>query len=233
MSYGLTTGLFLLTVLSFPVFLGWALGRNQENPSLRNQTLTGLVIWMLLTAAIGQSGLASDFTQTPPRFLIVLGVSVLVTTILAFSPFGGHLLQGAGIRGIVAYQAFRIPVELVLFLLYKLGHTPVQMTFEGRNYDILVGIAGLVLAILYRKRDIPRTVLWLWNIAGLGLLVNIVTIAVLSTPVSWRLFHNDPANTIVTGFPYIWLPAVLVQAALLGHLLVFRALLTGRTGEKP
>jgi hypothetical protein len=64
----------------------------------------------------------------------------------------------------------------------------------------------------------------LWNLVGLGLLINIVIIAILSTPVSFRVFLNEPANTFITHAPYVWLPVFLVQAALCGHLLVFRRL---------
>ncbi len=39
-----------------------------------------------------------------------------------------------------------------------------------------------------------------------------------------RKFFNEPANTFVTYFPFVWLPAFLVQAAWFGHLLVFRRL---------
>jgi hypothetical protein len=35
-------------------------------------------------------------------------------------------------------------------------------------------------------------------------------------------FHDKPANTLVLHFPYVWLPAPLVMAALLGHLVLFR-----------
>jgi hypothetical protein len=55
-------------------------------------------------------------------------------------------------------------------------------------------------------------------------LVTIVTIAVLSTPVPFRAFINDPPNLLPSTFPYIWLPTFLVQAALFGHLMIFRAI---------
>jgi hypothetical protein len=64
----------------------------------------------------------------------------------------------------------------------------------------------------------------LWNALGLLLLANIVTVAVLSAPSPLRVFRNAPANSWVAHAPWVWLPAVLVQAALFGHLLVFRAL---------
>ena len=63
-----------------------------------------------------------------------------------------------------------------------------------------------------------------WNVLGTALLATIVTIAILSAPLPIRVFTEGPTNVWVTGFPGVWLPAVLVQAALLGHLLVFRKL---------
>jgi hypothetical protein len=61
------------------------------------------------------------------------------------------------------------------------------------------------------------------------LLLNIVVIAILSMPTPLRHFHNEPANTFIAYFPYIWLPAFLVQVALFGHLLVFRWLRRAQT----
>lgn len=64
---------------------------------------------------------------------------------------------------------------------------------------------------------------------GCALLATIVTVAFLSAPTPLRVFMNEPANTIVTTFPYVWLPAFLVQAALFGHVLVFRWLARARS----
>ena len=46
----------------------------------------------------------------------------------------------------------------------------------------------------------PKIAVVLWNILGLGLLINIVAIAILSMPTPLRVFMNEPANTIVTEF---------------------------------
>ena len=51
-----------------------------------------------------------------------------------------------------------------------------------------------------------------------------MTIAVLSTPVPFRRFLDDPPNLLPSLFPYVWLPTFLVQVALAGHVLVFRRL---------
>jgi len=47
---------------------------------------------------------------------------------------------------------------------------------------------------------------------------------VLSTPMPFRLFMNEPANTFVTHFPYVWLPGIHVWTALFLHVLLLRQL---------
>jgi hypothetical protein len=66
-----------------------------------------------------------------------------------------------------------------------------------------------------------------WNVLGLLLLVNIVTIAIVSTP-RFAAFGPDRLNTFITYPPFVWLPAVMVLAALAGHLVIFRALREAR-----
>jgi hypothetical protein len=61
-------------------------------------------------------------------------------------------------------------------------------------------------------------------------LANIVTIAVLSLPLPFRRFPDPPANLLPLHFPAVWLPSFGVQAALFGHLLVFRKLWMQRHG---
>jgi hypothetical protein len=72
-----------------------------------------------------------------------------------------------------------------------------------------------------------RRLVLAWNIMGLALLVNIVVVAILSTP-RFAAFGPDRLNTFVTYPPFVWLPTVLVLAALAGHLIIFRAVRGGR-----
>jgi small-conductance mechanosensitive channel len=77
---------------------------------------------------------------------------------------------------------------------------------------------------------VPRALLWVWNVWGLWCLLAIAAIAVATSPMV-RAFGDDPrhVNTWVLYFPYVWLPAVLVVVALVGHLVIARALVAGRT----
>jgi len=98
------------------------------------------------------------------------------------------------------------------------------MTFEGRNFDVISGITAPLVAWLVANQKINRTVIVLWNIACLGLLINIVTVAILSMPTDLQYFFNKPYNVAVTQFPYSFLPAFLVPLAYLLHFFSLRQL---------
>jgi len=104
---------------------------------------------------------------------------------------------------------------------------PPQMSYSGLNFDVLTGATAVVIAALVATGRAGRAAVMTWNIAGLLLLVNVVVIAILSTP-RIQLFGPDRESVFVTYPPFVWLPAVMVLAALLGHLLIFRALAIAR-----
>jgi hypothetical protein len=100
------------------------------------------------------------------------------------------------------------------------------MTFEGRNLDIISGITAPVIYYFgFVKKKIGRTVLILWNLICLGLLVNIVTIAILSAPFTFQRFGFDQPNFAILLFPFVWLPGIIVPLVLFSHLAMLRQLL--------
>ena len=99
---------------------------------------------------------------------------------------------------------------------------PVQMSFSGLNFDILSGLSAIVVALMLLRKPGSLVLVRVWNAAGIVLLANILTIALLSAPTPLRVFHNEPANVWITQAPWVWLPSVLVLAAVVGHILVYR-----------
>ena len=186
-------------------------------------------LWLNVSAFFASTGLLARWSAQPPPFLILVGATTVATTLLAFSPVGTRLASGVGFAGLIGFQAFRIPVELFLHRVYQEGIIPVQMTYSGRNFDIVSGVLGAVIGVWClmarpRKPPPPRWALLGFNLVGIALLAHIVAIAIMSTPTAFRHFHNEPTNTFIARVPFVWLPAFLVQAAWFGHLLVFRKL---------
>ena len=100
---------------------------------------------------------------------------------------------------------------------------PAQMSYSGWNFDIVTGIFAIPVALLALRARPPRALITAWNVVGTALLVNIIAIAVASTP-TFAAFGPDRLNTWVADAPYVLLPCVLVPAAVFGHVLVWRKL---------
>jgi hypothetical protein len=189
----------------------------------------GLLVWLAVTGIAGWLGLVRDFQRWPPPMFVLLLASVVITVVAAFSRVGSRLVAEAGVVWLIGIQAFRIAVEVFLDWGHRAHLVPIQMTFEGRNWDIVSGVSAAGVAWLARRRHAPRWLILVWNCVAAALLLNIVVIAMLSMPTLLRRFQNEPANSFIAYFPYIWLPTFLVQLALFGHLLVFRWLREART----
>jgi len=147
-------------------------------------------------------------------FALALGVG--------FSPVGKRLALGLPLAALIGFQAFRLPLELVMHRAVRDGVMPNVMSFSGYNFDIVSGITAVPMALWVATGRAPRGVVWAWNLMGLALLLTIAVIAALASPVIGA-FGPDQLNVWVTRFPFTSM-AVMVGGALLGHVLVFRKL---------
>lgn len=224
---------------ALPFARNWAGRRSGESTTARRRATTWAAVgafgWLVLTGGLAASGVLAQWERTPPPLLVLLVVSLIATIALACWKVGRILASALPLWALVGYQAFRMPVEFMLHRAYEEGVIGAQMTWSGRNFDVVSGASAVVLALWLRargpERPTLRAVVWAWNVLGLALLVNIVTIAVLSMPTRLRTF-DGPANSFVATFPFVWLPTVMVTAALFGHVLVTRRLLSDARSER-
>jgi hypothetical protein len=190
--------------------------------------LIGLLLggWMSVSAAMAIKGFLLDFQSLPPRVLVIIIPTALAISYISISERVNSILKLIPKSWLINAQSFRILVEIFLWLIYRSGAIPVQMTLEGRNFDILIGLSAPFIAYFcFTKKSCPKITALLWNAAGLLLLTNILVIAILSTPSPMRKFFNEPSNTMIAYFPYIWLPALIVPFAYLLHILSFKQIM--------
>ena len=179
--------------------------------------------WLGVTWAAAETGHLSRLDLRPPPFMALPVAIALLGALMAFTRFGTRLVDGLPIAALIACQAFRFPLELLMHRAYSEGVMPYQMSYSGWNFDILTGLTALPVAWALHRGRAGRRLAVVWNVMGSLLLLNIVTIAVVSTPIV-GLFGPDLLNTWVMFPPFVWLPAVMVLMALVGHLLVARKL---------
>jgi hypothetical protein len=221
----------LLVAAGFVLACEWA-GRRlgQEGGARRRRVVrvgVAVLVWLLLTALLAASGVLRRFDLTPPPFAGLALAVTIIGIVVSLSPLGTLLVRGLPLWVLVGSQVFRFPLELVMHRAYLEGVMPVQMSYSGRNFDIVTGITAGVLGLWLARRPAPRWVVASWNLLGFVLLVNVVAVAIVSTP-AFGWFGPERFSTFVTYFPFVWLPAVLVLAALMGHILVWRSLRLAR-----
>ncbi|HZE84839.1 MAG TPA: hypothetical protein VE035_11060 [Puia sp.] len=236
----LLTAICLLTILAglrkVLKRTGWAAGRRQR---ILFSAAGGMLIWVVLLSVLAQRGFFADFSKLPPRPVLAILAPLPVILFIAFSKTGTELLKLALPQWLVLLQSFRIFVELLLWRAFLAGKVPVQMTFEGRNFDVLTGILALGAGYYISRRPQAGAgsrvspgdgspggsqlkVALAFNIIGLLLLLNILVISALSMPTPIRYFMNAPASTLIAQFPFILLPGVLVPIAYGLHILSLR-----------
>lgn len=223
-----SAGMVILAITLAGAFVvAWGKAAPAGTPSNRSYQLGGLVmaVWLGCCAALASSGVLARFDQRPPPLGLFLLMVFGAALVLGFSPVGRRVADGLPFWALIGLQSFRLPLELVMHEAARAGIMPVQMSFSGWNFDIVTGASAVVVALLARKGRASRGWLRAWNTLGILLLLNILAIAIASTPV-FHAFGTDPArlNTWVAYFPYVWLPGVLVPAAIFGHVVIARKL---------
>ena len=230
-SYLFLTAFCLLLILKG---LKYGLTKSEIEISKQNKVFvfatSGLVIWLATISGLASTGFFSDFSSLPPKITLVLVPPMLIWLIVTIrSKTLKQILMQVPPQWIMYLQSFRVLVELLLWQQFLQGFTPIQMTFEGRNFDVFAGLSASVVGYIYAKNPIKyRRLAIIWNFAGLGLLLNILIVAILSFPTKFRYFMNEPANTFVADFPGVLLPGFLVMIAYTMHYFSLKQLLSKR-----
>ncbi len=189
-------------------------------------TLLILLSWLALQTVIGLSGFYIVTDTIPQRFLLLVLPPALLIIGLFTTSKGRQYIDRLDIKTLTILHTIRIPVELVLFWLFLNKVVPELMTFEGRNFDILSGLtAPAIFYFGFKRKQLNRSIILIWNFVCLGLLINIVVTAVLSAPFPFQKFAFDQPNIAVLYFPFNWLPSCVVPLVLFSHLVTIRQLL--------
>lgn len=213
---------FVLTTLSLFAFIIFAVGFSRYYKGTRYQWITGITAgaWLAISGCLSYTGFFTNYEAMPPRMVFGIGPPLLLLVILLLIRRSRLFLLQIPLFTLTYLHLVRIPVEIVLWWLYRQGLVPEMMTFEGMNWDILSGItAPFVAHFLNENKPRHRPFIWVWNIAAVGLLLNVVIRGILSAPYATQMLSFDQPNAGVTIFPFIWLPVFIVPLVLLSHLI--------------
>ncbi len=206
--------LFLLSVV-FAVYQFW-------RASNRNTTAIWIIAaWLAFQSLPAISLFYAEFDAMPPRFLLLIAPPVFGILMLLFTKKGRLFLTKLKTEHLMLLNLVRFPVEIVLYWLFLNKSVPQEMTFEGSNPDIISAITAPIILLLFRKTK-SQALLLIWNVLAFVLLLNIVSIAIMSAPTPFQQMAFQQPNIAVAYFPFVWLPACIVPLVLLGHVAMIK-----------
>ncbi len=212
----------ILTTFLTIGFLFYAIKQTVYETAASKLLVTLIAFWIIFQAILSSGRFYLQTESFPPRLAVFALLPALVLIITFFIFFRESFIEKLPLKILTLLHVVRIPVELVLFWLYQNKQVPQLMTFEGRNFDILVGItAPIITWLAFRNGKTNSKLLLTWNIAAFLFLVNIVAQAIMSLPSPIQQMAFDQPNRAVLYFPYVWLPAIIVPIVLFAHLASF------------
>ncbi|MCF6279598.1 MAG: hypothetical protein L3J14_04545 [Flavobacteriaceae bacterium] len=213
-------GFILTTIITLWLFF---------KASKSKKVLYGILIWATIVAVLGLLGFYQKVDTFPPRFIFLLAPGVIFVLLLLLNKKSRNFIDNLNLKWLTLLHTIRIPVEIVLYYVFLEGLIPGLMTFDGYNYDIISGLtAPIIYYLVFVKEILNKKFLLIWNFITLALLVNILSIAILSAQTPIQKFAFDQPNVGVTYFPFVWLPTVIVPIVLFSHLASIRQLLVSQ-----
>lgn len=182
--------------------------------------------WIVFQSVLGIRGFYSVPAKMATRFPLLFGPMLLFIILLFVTAKGRDFIDGLDLKALTIFHIIRLPVEIVLLLLFTHHVIPRAMSFEGRNFDILSGLSAPVIYYFYFVgKKLSNTGLLIWNVLCILLLLNVVSSAVLSLPTRFEEHGFEQPNIALGYFPFLLLPALLVPIALFANLAAIRQLL--------
>ena len=201
---------------------GYAESSRQNAIRLMWRLSAGLAVYCSSIGALVYSGLLERaFVPLGPMFLVG---TVVTAVAMAFTPMGRRIAHQVPIAWLVLFQAFRLPLELVLHDWYLSGTIPKTMTWTGSNWDIA---SGVLACLFYAFVDKRHWLAWLFNTIGIVLLLNVGRVALLSSPVPFG-WDVEPKLELILHLPYAYIVPLCVSGAAMGHVMLTHRLLSDR-----
>jgi len=177
-----------------------------------------IIIWSVIQSILAYIGFYQITDTIPPRFGLVLIPTTFLIIYGLLPRQQRWFLKQRETKISTFLHSVRLPVEIVLFGLFTHKMIPELMTFEGRNYDILMGITAPIIGYLFMVEKASKKTLLVWNIIGLILVLFILFNGILSSELPFQQFGFEQPNRGINYFPFVLLPATIVPIVIWTHL---------------
>jgi uncharacterized membrane protein len=183
--------------------------------------MLGIVLWWTYTGLLAYTGILQDYSL-PPKFpLLLILPAFLFTGIVLYRNRQSPVLHAIPASWPIYFQSFRVGVESLFVASFAAGLLHKEVTIEGYNYDMLVGLSAPLIGLLvFQFRVLPKRIALLWNY--LGILVLIAVVAVFMTTIFFpELWGSETplAPKAFGTFPFVLVASFLMPVAIFVHIL--------------
>lgn len=220
-----------VSIIVITVMIVYWIIKNSNNEIVRKKAtwiVLGLILWLAIQVFLTIKGLYSDSLNSIPPKILLFGVlpNIAVIFVIFLTQKGRNFIDSLSLKRITILSIVRIPIEFVLLWLFIYKAIPQSMTFEGQNFDIVMGLtAPLIIYFGFKKCIINWQGILIWNVIGILLLLNVVITGLFSAPFPLQKFAFEQPNVGLLYFPFSWLPTFIVPIVILGHLISIRQLI--------
>ena len=198
-----------------------AFGNTHKAKRKKSLLLLFLMGWQLYIMALGQTDILNSF-ELPPRFVMLLILpAFLFTGIFIYKNRNNSWLKHIPKSWLVNAQAFRIVVETLFVFSVAEGVLHPNVTIEGYNFDMVLGISAPIIAFLaFGKNLISEKMVMAWNYVGLLVLASVIFVFLTTT--FFPSFYGNATNLMpiaFTYYPYTLVPGFLMPVAVFLHVL--------------
>jgi hypothetical protein len=206
------------------------LGKQGGEQSLR--WLMFFALWLTGQAWLSAYGIYWNTEISPPFMVYPTILALLFAIIMALAPL--RSMRHIPLDTLMSLHALRAINELVMWWLYGQELMPKELTFVGRNYDVIIGITAPFIAWLcFSGRLIHRNWALIWNLVGIASLLNLLLMAVLSIKTPFQQMGFEIPNEAAVYFPFIWLPTFMIPLWLFAHIIAIKRLVIPDRASHP
>lgn len=177
-------------------------------------------VWCGALIAIGYFVLGAK-----PNLTVLMVITVLpciLLSIMSFLPTSRHFMRELRDEQLHHLHLWRVPFAFVLLWFYQAGVSPIDLTFEGFNYDIIIGLTAPVIGSLaFSQKMLTKEIVLGWNAIGTLLLLISIILVLLEVQ------SNEATAMQFQQLPYLLLLGFLMPLSLFAHTLSIYRILKG------
>jgi len=183
-------------------------------------TMLGLAaIWFVYLFILQKSELILDKSLPPKLPFLIFLPFIIFTVIFSRKSKTNKALLAMPKSWLVYIQSFRIIVEIIILYTFLEGVLPQSATFEGYNFDLMMGLAAPFVAYFLFKDGAKNLLLArIWNVFGILMILLVAAIIVTSyyQPALWGS-NVALVKDEFFSYPYMLLPAFLAPMGIFFH----------------